>query len=121
MLVAIDVATGTRTVLLDTEGMSYFPGPVSPDSRTLVVVSESDTTPQQAPQVKLHLLDVAGARRRRRGRRMPLAHDWDRWPHPEAWLPDGSALLVTADEDGASPVFRISVAGEGRAPARSPA
>jgi dipeptidyl aminopeptidase/acylaminoacyl peptidase len=26
-----------------------------------------------------------------------------------AWLPDGSALLVTADDDGASPVFRVSV------------
>ena len=41
--------------------MSYFPGPVSPDNRTLVVLSESDTTPLAAPQVKLHLLDVAGA------------------------------------------------------------
>ena len=60
VLVAIDVASGTRTVLLDTEGMSYFPGPVSPDNRTLVVLSESDTTPEAAPQVKLHLLDVSG-------------------------------------------------------------
>ena len=60
VLVAIDVATGTRKVLLDTEGMSYFPGPVSPDNRTLVVLSESDTTPEAAPQVKLHLLDVSG-------------------------------------------------------------
>ena len=67
MLVAIDVATGTRTVLLDTEGLSYFPGPVSPDGRSLVVVSESDTTPLAAPQVKLHLLDVGrpGGRRAR--------------------------------------------------------
>ena len=40
----------------------------------------------------------------------PLAHEWDRWPHPEAWLPDGSALLVTADDDGASPVFSVRVA-----------
>ncbi|MEY9774808.1 prolyl oligopeptidase family serine peptidase [Arthrobacter sp. MW3 TE3886] len=111
VLVAIDVATGTRTVLLDTEGLSYFPGPVSPDGRSLVVVSETDTTPLAAPQVKLHLLDVAGAKAGD-GALTPLAHDWDRWARPAAWLPDGSALLVTADEDGASPVFRIGVAGD---------
>ena len=60
VLAAVDVATGTQRVLLDREGMSYFPGPVSPDGSFLAVVSESDTTPQQAPQVKLHLLDVSG-------------------------------------------------------------
>ncbi|MBT2511964.1 prolyl oligopeptidase family serine peptidase [Arthrobacter sp. ISL-30] len=112
VLVAIDVATGARTVLLDREGMSYFPGPVSADNQTLAVLSESDTTPTQAPQVKLQLLDVAGelnvAPESRELR--PLAHDWDRWGHPVAWLPDGSALLVTADDDGATPLFRIDVA-----------
>lgn len=116
VLVAIDVASGTRTVLLDTEGMSYFPGPVSPDNRTLVVLSESDTTPTAAPQVKLHLLNVAGPAlevgAESDAALTPLVHDWDRWPRPEAWLPDGSAILATADEDGAAPVFRISVSGE---------
>lgn len=111
VLVAVDVATGTRTVLLDAEGVSYFPGPVSPDNRTLVVLSESHTTPDAAPRILLHLLDVAGDVPA--GTPLaPLAHDWDRWPRPAAWLPDGSALLVTADDDGASPVFRISVSGE---------
>ncbi|MHA7223993.1 prolyl oligopeptidase family serine peptidase [Arthrobacter sp. RHLT1-20] len=110
VLVAIDAATGTRKVLLDTEGLSYFPGPVSPDNRTLVVLSESDTTPFAAPQVRLHLLDVSDAAAE--NALTPLARDWDRWPRPAAWLPDGSAILVTADEDGASPVFRITVSGE---------
>jgi hypothetical protein len=59
ILVAVDVASGTTRVLLDQEGMSYFPGPVSPDGNTLAVVSESDSTPHQAPQVKLHLMDVS--------------------------------------------------------------
>ncbi|UOD81457.1 alpha/beta fold hydrolase [Paenarthrobacter ureafaciens] len=107
VLAAVDVATGAVKVLLDREGMSYFPGPVSPDNRTLVVQSESDTTPTRAPQVKLHLLDVSGGETTEL---IPLAHDWDRWAHPVAWLPDGSAVLVTADDDGASPVFRINVA-----------
>jgi dipeptidyl aminopeptidase/acylaminoacyl peptidase len=108
VLVAVDVATGTQRVLLDREGMSYFPGPVSPDGRFLAVVSESDTTPQEAPRVKLHLLDVSGPA----GVEdlTPLAHDWDRWAHPQSWLPDSSALLVTADDDGASPVFSVTAA-----------
>lgn len=110
VLAAVDVATGTLKVLLDREGMSYFPGPVSPDNRTLVVESESDTTPTQAPQVKLHLLDVSGSETTDLE---PLAHHWDRWATALAWLPDGSAILVKADDDGASPVFRIDVADGG--------
>ncbi|WP_426997720.1 prolyl oligopeptidase family serine peptidase [Pseudarthrobacter sp. N5] len=109
VLIAIDVATGTQKVLLDQEGMSYFPGPVSPDGATLVVMSESDTTPFEAPQVKIHLLDVSGTDIGH-ANLTPLAHSWDRWAHPCTWLPDGSAVLVIADDDGASPVFRINVA-----------
>lgn len=105
VLAAVDVATGTIKVLLDEPGMSYFPGPVSPDNRTLVVESESDTTPTQAPLVKLHLLDVADG-----GEPKPLAHHWDRWATALAWLPDGSAVLVKADDDGAAPVFRVDLA-----------
>jgi dipeptidyl aminopeptidase/acylaminoacyl peptidase len=107
ILVAVDVASGSHEVLLDREGMSYFPGPVSPDGRTLLVVSESDSTPRRAPEVKLHLLDISGSADR--AGLQPLAHDWDRWPKPAGWLPDGSSVLVTADDDGATPLFRISV------------
>ena len=109
VLAAIDVATGNVKVLLDHEGMSYFPGPVSPDNGTLVVESESDTTPTQAPQVKLHLLNVADGETDLE----PLAHHWDRWATVLAWLPDGSAVLAKADDDGASPVFLINVADGG--------
>ncbi len=112
VLVSIDVATGVEHVLVDQPGMSWSAGPVSPDNNTLVLVSESDTTPQQAPHVQLHLLDVSAGNRGTDvvpATPQPLVHDWDRWPHPAAWLPDGTGLLVTADDDGASPVFRISI------------
>ena len=91
--------------------MSYFPGPVSPDGRTLVVVSESDTTPhagpagQAAPARRLRPAQPASSERP--ARRSPTTGTAG--PKPAAWLPDGSALLATADDDGASPVFRISV------------
>jgi dipeptidyl aminopeptidase/acylaminoacyl peptidase len=112
VLVAIDVATATHKVLLDRAGVNFFAGPVSPDSRTLVVVSETDTTPHRAPQVNLHLLDVSAAGASE-GSLRPLAAGWDRRATPAAWLPDGYALLVTADDDGAAPVFRISVSRGG--------
>jgi len=107
VLAAVDVATGNLKVILDREGMSYFPGPVSPDGRTLAVVSESDSTPLQAPEVRLHLLDVGNGAG---GGLEPLAPEWDRWATPAAWLPDGKTLLVTADEDGATPVFSVDTA-----------
>ena len=107
VLAAVDVASGSIKVLLDQDGISYRPGPVSPDNKWLCVVSESDSTPSQAPQVKLHLLNVGA------GETLdlePLAPAWDRWGSPAAWLPDGRSLLVTADDDGATPVFRVAVA-----------
>ncbi|WP_423183056.1 prolyl oligopeptidase family serine peptidase [Arthrobacter sp. NyZ413] len=106
VLAAVDVASGSIKVLLDKEGMSYFPGPVSPDNSTIAVVGESDSTPEQAPRVTLHVLNVASPETLDL---VPLAPAWDRWGTPAAWLPDGRSLLVTADDDGATPVFRVSV------------
>ena len=34
-------------------------------------------------------------------------HDWDAAPRLQSWTRDGSALLVTADDDFATPVFRV--------------
>ncbi len=36
-----------------------------------------------------------------------LAADWDRWPTSVTWSVDGSALIVTADENGRGPVFTV--------------
>ena len=100
-LVAVDVATGTRRTLLSKDGIDFFPGPVSPDGTRLAVVVEPQTTPTQSYTSELHLLDLESGELRR------LAGDWDRLAHPAEWLPDGSGLLVTADDAGRSPVFRI--------------
>ncbi|MEA5454796.1 prolyl oligopeptidase family serine peptidase [Sinomonas sp. JGH33] len=103
-IVAVDVASGTHRTLLSEELKDFFPGPASPDGRMLAVVVEPHTTPTQAYTSELHLLDLASGELRR------LAPAWDRLAHPAAWLPDGSALLVTADDGGRSPIFRIDVA-----------
>ncbi|MHA7154496.1 S9 family peptidase [Arthrobacter sp. TMN-50] len=103
VLARIEVATGEHRVLLDDPDYDFSPGPISPDGATLVVHRARRTTAEISPQQTLGLLPVAG------GKLGLLAEDWDRWPSPAAWLPDGSALLSTADEEGASPVFLIAV------------
>ncbi|KRF09116.1 peptidase S9 [Arthrobacter sp. Soil782] len=104
VLVRVDTATGERSVLLEHPDYDYDAGPISPDSSTAVVVVRHRTGPDSPPNVELGLLPAAG------GSLAPLASGWDRWPAPAAWLPDGSALVVTADDDGAAPVFVIDVA-----------
>ncbi|TJY70117.1 S9 family peptidase [Arthrobacter sp. CAU 1506] len=106
VLAAVDTGTGERRILLDSADTDYSPGPVSPDNSTVVVVCETVSGPQTVPSVSLGLLPLAG------GELRPLAADWDRWPHPAAWLPDGSGLLVTADDGGRAPLFHID-AGTG--------
>lgn len=104
VLARIEVRTGDRSIILDDPGYDFSPGPISPDGATLVVHRARRTTATVSAQQTLGLLPVAG------GELTELATDWDRWPSPAAWLPDGSALLATADDEGASPVFRIDVA-----------
>ena len=62
------------------------------------------STPHDAPRVTLQLVALAG------GEPRTLAESWDRWPQHPVWLPDSAALLVTADDDGRGPVFRIDLA-----------
>jgi dipeptidyl aminopeptidase/acylaminoacyl peptidase len=103
-LARIDLATGERTVLLDEPEHEFYAPLVAPDNSRAVLVVDRQSTPEQAPRPHLAVLDLAT------GERTPLASDWDRWAQPVAWLPDGSAVLVLADQDGRCPVFRIDVA-----------
>ncbi|WP_309070098.1 prolyl oligopeptidase family serine peptidase [Arthrobacter sp.] len=103
VLVRVEAATGERTVLLDHPDFDYDAGPISPDSSTIVAVVRRRTGADVPPNVELGLLPALG------GHLTPLADAWDRWPSPAAWLPDGSALLATADDDGACPVFSVDV------------
>ena len=109
VLVAVDVASGSLQGAAGHGRHELLPGPGQPGRPDAWWWSAKATPPRSGPADQ-----AAPARRlrpggRRGGALTPLAHDWDRWAQPAAWLPDGSALLVTADDDGASPVFRISV------------
>ncbi len=103
VLARIDLATGERELVVDEEGYDVYAPVISPDGTRAVVVVDQHSTPERAPEPRLVLLDLAT------GDRADLAPEWDRWAHPVAWLPDGSAVIVVADDNGRAPVFRVAV------------
>jgi dipeptidyl aminopeptidase/acylaminoacyl peptidase len=104
-LVAVDVASGTRRVLVDDAAADVWQPHISPDGRWVVYAREALSTPHRAPTVTLGLVALTG------GEPRALAADWDRWPVDATWLPDSSGLLVVADDDGRAPVFRVGLDG----------
>lgn len=102
-LVAIDVADGTRRVLVDLPTADLWSPAISPDGQWVAFVIEDLSTPHQAPNQTVGLVPLAGGPVRR------LAEDWDRWPSALTWLPDSSGLLVVADEDGRAPIFHLGL------------
>jgi dipeptidyl aminopeptidase/acylaminoacyl peptidase len=82
-----------------------FGGPViSPDGTQVAFWRELRTTPTTPPDSRLVVVPITG------GEPREVAPGWDRWPNGAAWSPDGSALIVTADDEGRCPVFRVELA-----------
>jgi dipeptidyl aminopeptidase/acylaminoacyl peptidase len=100
-LVAIDTGTGRRRTLLTDPEIEYYRPRFSPDGLRVAVLVEQRSTAAEPIHDSLAVLDLAD------GALRPVAPGWDAWPLAARWSPDGTALLVTADEVGASPVFRI--------------
>ncbi|MDQ4117572.1 MAG: prolyl oligopeptidase family serine peptidase, partial [Actinomycetota bacterium] len=104
VIVALDIGTGHRRMLLDEPGHDLQAPHVSPDGALVAVVRESLPTADRAPLTDLVVVPVEG------GDARPVAPGWDRWPTSVRWTADSSALIVTADEQGRAPLFRIDVA-----------
>ena len=103
-VVAIDVATRQRRVLADDPAHEFYAPRVSPDGRRVAMVAERRPTPEEPNDRWLAVVDVTG------GDVTPVARDWDRWPATPVWTPDGTALVVSADDNGRSPAWRVDVA-----------
>jgi dipeptidyl aminopeptidase/acylaminoacyl peptidase len=101
-LVLLDVATGDRRTLTD-DGRSYGSPAFSPDGSQVVAVASDLGAPDRPQEDTLVLLDLGD------GSLRDLAPGWDRWPSQPRWLPDGSAVIVEADDEGHRPLFRVDV------------
>ncbi len=103
-LEVVDIATREHRTLVADEGADLSAPVISPDGRLVAYTRGTLGTPHSAPRSELWVvgLDGAGARR--------LAEGWDRWAHSPVWTPDSAALLVSADDDGRGPIFRIDLA-----------
>lgn len=104
-LVAIDTASGDRTVLFD-EADTYFEHPViSHDGATLAFVRAAMGDPSAPADQELWVAGIDGSGARR------IADGWDRWPTSIRFDRDDTALIVTADQDGRGPIFRVPMDG----------
>lgn len=102
-LCRVDLADGTRTVLVDDAEAEVGSPRISPDGRLVAYVREALSTAERAPRMWVEVVDAAG------GEPRALTREWDRWPAQLRWLPDSSGLLVVADDDGRSRLFHVAL------------
>ncbi|WP_324649249.1 S9 family peptidase [Georgenia sp. H159] len=100
-----DLADGSQSVLVDDTEAEVAGPRISPDGRRVAYVRETRSTAEWAPRMSLEVVDTAG------GEPRAVAAEWDRWPAQVRWLPDGSGLLVVADDDGRSRLFHVGLEG----------
>ncbi|WP_138842598.1 S9 family peptidase [Rhodococcus pyridinivorans] len=98
-LVRVDLGTGLRTPLVDDETGDATHPSISRDGTKLAYLHESMGDAENPPQITVRVLDIAS------GTTTIEAPEWDRRPTSVTWLPDGSGLVLTADDHGRAPVF----------------
>ena len=103
VLVRLDLDSGERTVIVEEPDADAWSPAIAPDGSAVAYIRESFSTPEKAPRRSLGCL-------RFDGKPVGLATDWEHWPASITWSRDGSAVIVTADQDGRRPVFRVDVA-----------
>lgn len=100
----IDLDSGEREHLLTPDAdYEYGLGKISPDSTELVYYRTERSTPDTPGRSTLWLLNLIS------GESHEIAVGWDRIANSITWLPNSTAILVTADDFGRSPVFHIAL------------
>lgn len=99
-LVLIDLDNGTARVVAEAPGVQFEHPLFSPDGKRIACIATARSV-ERVGKPALTLIDIVT------GAANVLAQDWDRWPTPGAWTPEGTALIVSADDDGCTPIFSI--------------
>lgn len=107
ILVRIDTSTGSSTVLRDEDGYDIEMPAFSHDGTRIAYVRTAIRTPEGPTPEELWVSRVDGADARR------VAAGWDRWPSSIAFAAADDALIVTADDNGRGPIFRVSLDARG--------
>jgi len=104
-VMVFDLDAHTHRLLPQDPSVSTENAHFSPDGHTIAAIREKRTK-EHIVRPTLTLFDEQGNARE-------LAKDWDRWPHIWDWSRDGREVLVTADDEGLTPVFAIDAATGG--------
>ena len=103
VLLRVELGSGERSIIADDPDADLENPSISPDGSAVAFTRESVAAPDRAPRRTLHY-------QRFGDQPTLLAGCWDRWPASVTWSSDGSALVVTADQAGRTPVFVVDVA-----------
>ena len=102
VLVRIELASGQSSVIADDPDASFEQPVISPDGSGVAFTRDTTSTPQCAPRMTLQYLRFGDRRR-------SVAEQWDRRPSSLTWSSDGTALVVTADQNGRAPIFSVDL------------
>ena len=105
IIVSIDVESGTMITLIEKEGVEFEVPAVSRDGRRIAFVRAAFSTPSGPADQELCVADIDSGNGRR------VAEGGDRWPSSLIFDAHDEAPIVTADQDGRGPVFRVPLDG----------
>ena len=104
-VLVIDVADGTRRVLMSAADTDFEAPSVAPDGGLVLAVRSEHDTFDRPGDVTLVTTPLAGGAAPR-----DLLPGFDRRPAEATWAPDSRSVYFTADDQGRRPVFRVDLA-----------